>query len=220
MWENSIIGKLWRFIKVHKKSIFIIFELLWLLFLWVIDPFVPAGLALVIPPLAASAISLVIVLCISPVLAFGEKIGWLDLNAAGPALYGTGYLLTLYLTIEFLQQVVVAFQINRVEDLEFSLQTIAFFLYIVFFCAFRNPKQTQYWAYAIAYGFFVVWEWSVDYNVADRTLFGIDTKFALDFFIIPFKEAMLLFIILDTFLKARDELRQERRLCNEEKKIC
>lgn len=78
----------------------------------------------------------------------------------------------------------------------------------------------QYWAYAVAYGFFILWEWSVDWNVADCTLFGIDTRLALDFFIIPFKEAMLLFIILDTFLKAKEELNLEKRLRNEGKKMC
>lgn len=98
--------------------------------------------------------------------------------------------------------------------------TTAFLLYIVFFCAFRNPKQTQYWAYALAYGFFILWEWFVDQNVADCALLNIDAEFTLNYFIIPFKEAMLLFIILDTFLKAKEELNQEKRLRNEEKKIC
>lgn len=220
MWVNSVIGKLWCFVKAHKQIIFVIFEVLWLLLLWVVSPFVSAVLALVIPPVTSSAMSLIIVLCISPILGIWEKKGWYDHNAAFLVLYGTGYLLTLYLTIELLQKVVEAFHISKVEHLEFSLQATAFLLYIVFFCAFRNPKQMQYWAYAVAYGFFILWEWSVDWNVADCTLFGIDTKFALDFFIIPFKEAMLLFIILDTFLKARDELKQGKRLCNEEKKIC
>lgn len=220
MWVNSVIRRLWCFIKAHKQIIFVIFEVLWLLLLWVVSPFVSAALALVIPPVASFAMSLMIVLCISPVLAIWKKKDWYNHNAVFLVLYGTGYLLTLYLTIELLQKVVEAFHISKVEHLEFSLQATAFLLYIVFFCAFRNPKQMQYWAYAVAYGFFILWEWSVDWNVAGCTLFGIDTKFALDFFIIPFKEAMLLFIILDTFLKARDELKQEKRLCNEEKKIC
>ncbi len=41
----------------------------------------------------------------------------------------------------------------------------------------------------------------------------------MKFFILPFREAMLLFIILDTFFKVKDELKQEKRLRNEEKKI-
>lgn len=219
MWENSIIGKLWSFIKAYKQTVFVIFEAFGLLFLWVVSPFVPDVLALVIPPAAAFATSLLVVICISPVLTILKKKDWYDHDMAGLVLYGTGYFLTLCLTIALLQKVVEAFHISKVEHLEFSLQATAFFLYIVFFCAFRNPKQTQYWAYAVAYGFFVVWEWSVDWNIADCTLFGIDTKFALDFFIIPFKEAMLLFIILDTFLKVKDELNQEKRLHNGEKKI-
>jgi hypothetical protein len=220
MWENSVIGKLWSFIKAYKQSIFIIFEAFWLLFLWVVSPFVPDVLALIIPPAAAFATTLLVVLCISPVLTILKKKDWYDHNMAGLVLYGTGYLLTLYLTIELLQKVVEAFHISKVEHLEFSLQATAFLLYIVFFCAFRNPKQTQYWAYALAYGFFILWEWFVDQNVADCALLNIDAEFTLNYFIIPFKEAMLLFIILDTFLKAKEELNQEKRLRNEEKKIC
>lgn len=212
IWENSVIGKLLCFIKAHKKSAFVSFEILWLLFLWVVSPFVPAGLALAIPPVAAAAISLLVVLCISPILSVLKEKDWFELNVVGLVLYGTGYLSTLYLTIELLQKMVEAFHISRIEYAEFFLQAIAFFLYIVFFCAFRNPKQMQYWAYAAIYGFFVVWEWAVNWNVADGMLLGIDMKFALDFFIIPFKEAMLLFIVLDTFFKAKDELKQEKRL--------
>lgn len=212
IWENSVIGKLLCFIKAHKKSAFVSFEILWLLFLWVVSPFVPAGLALAIPPVAAAAISLLVVLCISPILSVLKEKDWFELNVVGLVLYGTGYLSTLYLTIELLQKMVEAFHISRIEYAEFFLQAIAFFLYIVFFCAFRNPKQMQYWAYASVYGFFVVWEWAVNWNVADGMLLGIDMKFALEFFIIPFKEAMLLFIVLDTFFKAKDELKQEKRL--------
>lgn len=219
MWKNSAIGKLWCFLKEYKKSVFIIFEMLWWLLLWIISPFISDGLALVIPPLAAFAISLVFVACISPMLALLKKKYWFDLNAFGPVIYSAVYLLTLYLTLAILQKVTVVFNISTVEQLGVSFQIIAFLLYIVFFCAFRNPTQMQYWAYAIAYGFFIVWEWNADWNVIGTTLLDINAELALKLFIIPFKEAMLLFIILDTFLKARNELKQEKRLCNEEEKI-
>ena len=73
MWENSIIGKLWSFIKAYKQTVFVIFEAFGLLFLWVVSPFVPDVLALVIPPAAAFATSLLVVICISPVLTILKK---------------------------------------------------------------------------------------------------------------------------------------------------
>lgn len=219
MCENNIIGKLWRFIKANKTSIFVIFELFWLLFLWVVNHFVPAGIALLIPPTAAFVLSLMMAPVVTNILAILSKKDMLGKKMVVLILYSISYYLTLYLTLRLLQTLVDAFQIDTLGSVQLGFQSVAFLLYIVLFCAFRNPKQLQYWAYAVAYGFFVVWEWSVDWNVAGCTLFGIDTKFALDFFIIPFKEAMLLFIILDTFLKVKDELNQEKRLQDGEKKI-
>lgn len=220
MLKKGTIRQLWCRIKTYKRGVFVIFEVLWLLFLWDIEPFVTAGVALLIPPIAAFVISLVMAPRVTLIYLVLDEKGWVEKKAVGLILYGTSYLLTLYLTIMLLQTVVEAFHIDTIEFVQFALQTVAFFLYIAFFCSFRNPKQMQYWAYAVAYGFFIVWEWAVDWNDADCTLLGINMKFARDFFIIPFKEAMLLFIILDTFFKAKDELKQEKRLCNEEEKIC
>ena len=220
MWENSVIGKLWCFIKEHKKSIFVVFEVLWLLFHWVLSPFVTAWFALVIPPIAAYAASMVIIGGVSHFYSRLEEKGYSNPQTANFVLYGTGLLLILLLTMGLLQTVIDAFQVDTINSFKFALQIFSFVLYIGFFCAFRNPKQTQYWAYALAYGFFVVWEWFVDQNVAGYTLLNPNADFTLNYFIIPFKEAMLLFIILDTFLKAKEELNLEKRLRNEGKKMC
>ena len=107
-----------------------------------------------------------------------------------------------------LQTVVEAFHIDTIEFVQFALQTVAFILYIAFFCAFRNSEQMQYWAYAIAYGIFQVWEWAVNWGALGNSVLGIDMEFSLTFFIIPFKEAMLLFIILDTFFCKKDKFRE------------
>ena len=66
----------------------------------------------------------------------------------------------------------------------------------------------------------MIWEWINNWELTSSLFLEINTDFILKFFIEPFKEAMLLFIILDTFFKAKDELKQEKRLCNGEKKIC
>ena len=220
MWENSVIGKLWSFIKVHKKSIFVVFGALWLSFHWVINPFVTAWVALIIPPIAAYAASIGVIGGLSHFYSRLEEKGYSNPQTVNFVLYGTGLLLILLLTMGLLRTVADAFQVNTINSFKFALQILSFILYIGFFVHFRNPKQTQYWAYALAYGLFVGWEWFVDQNVADCTLLNIDAEFTLNYFIILFKEAMLLFIILDTFLKAKEELNQEKRLRNEEKKIC
>ena len=128
-----------------------------------------------------------------------------DPKMASFVLYGISYLLTLYLTVVLLEKFVWTFHIDEIKNVEFALQAIPFIFYIVVFSVFRDPKQLQYGAYALAYGLFVVWEWAENWGIASSLLTKIDTEFTLRFYIIPFKEAMLLFIILDTFFKARHE---------------
>ncbi|MDE7172477.1 MAG: hypothetical protein K2O11_11495 [Oscillospiraceae bacterium] len=210
MLKKSEVREFLSNIKTYRKSILIIFESLWLLLLWVISPFVTARLALAISPIAAIVASLVIVPNVSQIGSFLKEKDLLDQKMVGLFLYGTSYLLTLYLTIELLQKFVEAYNIDKIEYLEFALQTVPFLIYIGVFWILRNPEQLQYWAYALAYGGFIVWEWAANWKVGENLIGGIDTKFTSDFFITPYKEAMLLFIILDTFLKARDELKQEK----------
>lgn len=217
---ESTIRKLCGHIKSHKRSIFIIFEGLCLLFLWIISPFLPSEIALITAVVLAFLVSLMFIPLISTVYSFLKEKDLFDVTAFGIISYGTGYLFTLYLAIEILQKIVEIFNISEVKTVEFYLQVIAFVLYTILFCFFRNPKQQQYWAYALVYGASLIWEWSVSWEVAVDSFLRIDTDFALKFFILPFREAMLLFIILDTFFKAKDELKQEKRLRNEEKKIC
>jgi hypothetical protein len=191
----------------HRKIILVIFEALWLLLIWVLSPFVPDGSVLVIPPIAAAVISLVMVPCVSCTYSCLKKAGLFEPKMAELVLYGTSYLLSIYLAIVLLEKLIQAFHIDKIENVEFALQVIPFLLYIVVFWVFRDPKQLKYWAYALAYGLFVVWEWAENWGIENifSKILGIDSEFALNFFIIPFKEAMLLFIILDTFLKAKSE---------------
>ena len=217
---ESAIRKVFGHIKSHKRSIFIIFEGLCLLFLWVVSPFLPSEIALVTAVVAAFLVSLMFVPLISKVYSFLKEKNLFDVIAFGIVSYGTGYLFTLYLAIEILQKAVEIFNISEVKIIELNLQIIPFILYIILFCLFRDPKQQQYWAYALVYGGSLIWEWINNWELTSSLFLEINTDFILKFFIEPFKEAMLLFIILDTFFKAKDELKQEKRLCNGEKKIC
>ena len=197
-------------IATYRKYILIIFEALWLLFLWVISPFVSARFALAISPIAAIVVSLMMVPGITKVDSFWKEKDLLEQTLVGLFLYGTSYLLTLYLTIELLQKFVAAYNIDKIEYVEFALQAVPFAIYIVVFWVLRNPKQLQYWAYAVAYGFFLLRDWGINWKVFGNLTEEIDATFTSDFFITPYKEAMLLFIILDTFLKAKDELKQKK----------
>ena len=184
-----------------------LFEALWLLLIWVISPFVSDGFALIISPIAAIAVSLAMLPGISYIYSILKKKDLFDPKMASFVLYGMSCLLTLYLTVVLLEKSVWAFHIDEIKNVEFALQAIPFLFYIVVFCLFRDPKQLQYGAYALAYGLFVIWEWAENWGIENflSKILGIDAEFALNFFIIPFKEAMLLFIILDTFFKARHE---------------
>lgn len=186
-----------------------LFEALWLLLIWVISPFVSDGFALIISPIAAIAVSLAMLPGISYIYSILKKKDLFDPKMASFVLYGISYLLTLYLTVVLLEKFVWTFHIDEIKNVEFALQAIPFIFYIVVFSVFRDPKQLQYGAYALAYGLFVVWEWAENWGIENdlSKILGIDSEFALNFFIIPFKEAMLLFIILDTFLKAKSELK-------------
>jgi len=206
LMKNTLKGFL-SSICTHRKIILVIFETLWLLLIWVLSPFVPDGSALVIPPIAAAVISLVMVPSISYTYSFLKQNGLFEPKMVEFILYGFSYLLSIYLAIVLLEKLIQAFHIDKIEHVEFALQVISFLLYIVVFRVFRDPKQLKYWAYAFAYGLFVVWEWAENWGIENvfSKILGIDSEFALNFFIIPFKEAMLLFIILDTFLKAKSE---------------
>ena len=126
-----MIGKLWSFIKVHKKSIFVVFGALWLSFHWVINPFVTAWVALTIPPIAAYAASIGVIGGLSHFYSRLEEKGYSNPQTVNFVLYGTGLLLILLLTMGLLRTVADAFQVNTINSFKFALQILSFILYIV-----------------------------------------------------------------------------------------
>lgn len=156
-----------------------LFEALWLLLIWVISPFVSDGFALIISPIAAIAVSLAMLPGISYIYSILKKKDLFDPKMASFVLYGISYLLTLYLTVVLLEKFVWTFHIDEIKNVEFALQAIPFIFYIVVFSVFRDPKQLQYGAYALAYGLFVVWEWAENWGIASSLLTKIDTEFTL-----------------------------------------
>ena len=150
MLKKSEVKGFWNSIKACRKEFFVILEALYLLFLWVISPFVTDALALVISLIAAFVVSLVMVPGISCLYNYLRKKDLLDEKLEVFILYGTSYLLTLYLTIELLQKFVNVFNIDNLKQLQFALQVLPFLLYVAMFLVFRNPKQLQYWDYAVA----------------------------------------------------------------------
>ena len=103
MVKNTFKGFL-SSIYIHRRSIFVLFEALWLLLIWVISPFVSDGFALIISPIAAIAVSLAMLPGISYIYSILKKKDLFDPKMASFVLYGISYLLTLYLTVVLLEK--------------------------------------------------------------------------------------------------------------------
>lgn len=191
---------------LHKKDMCTIFELLWCVLFAVLKCLAPLALAMIGAPVGAIIFCLLIAPYVSKLYSWLNSKGFRNGSMHDLVFYSFSYLLTLILTIELSESIVKLFNINEVECLKFLLKAIAFILYIGVLYIYRNPNQLQYHFYAITYGLSLLLEWAVDIEVLKSL---IDTHFVLEYFVIPFKEAMLLFIILDTYLIKKDQMKKE-----------
>lgn len=191
---------------MHKKDMCAIFELLWCVLFAVLELLVPLAFAMIGAPVGAVIFCLLIAPYISQLYSWLNSKGFRNESMHDLVFYSFSYLLTLILTIELSEGIVKLFKINEVECLKFLLKAIAFILYIGVLYIYRNPNQLQYHFYAITYGLSLLLEWAMNIEVLMSL---IDTHFVWEFFVIPFKEAMLLFIILDTYLIKKDQMKRE-----------
>lgn len=90
-------------------------------------------------------------------------------------------------------------------------QVILFILFVALIWVHNRPDQMQYIVYAIVYFLVVVLEWANTVTFNPLSPLGIDLEFSIPYFILPLKEAMLLYIILDVALQAIANKRNGRR---------
>lgn len=107
---------------------------------------------------------------------------------------------------------------------EFFLRTTLFLLSFLGFWCYRNSEQTQYWIYTIGYGVSVLAVWMLEsVDVLRSFSNAISSAFhdtvalealavTINDIAIPIREAMLLFIIWDVYLKAREDIELKKEL--------
>lgn len=118
-----------------------------------------------------------------------------------------------------------AFEFTGSSDIaEFSLRTTLFLLSFLGFWCYRNSEQTQYLIYTVCYGMSVLAVWMLDsVDVLDSFSNAISSAFhdpvalealavTINDIAIPIREAMLMFIIWDVYLKAREDINLEKKL--------
>ena len=131
-------------------------------------------------------------------------------------------LLVLSTTLISIFVFLFVFELTGSSDFaEFFLKTTLFLLSSLGFWCYRNPEQTQYWIYTIGYGISVLAVWmleSVDvlHYFSDISSAFHDTgalnalEVTINDIAIPIREAMLLFIIWDVYLKAREDIERKK----------
>lgn len=116
--------------------------------------------------------------------------------------FGGGLVLDIAMTVATICKLVAD---NVVVDVSVAMtfcQVLLFILFIALIWVHNRPDQMQYIVYAIAYFIVVVLEWANTATFNPLSPFGIDLDFSIPYFILPLKEAMLLYIILDVALQA------------------
>lgn len=132
-------------------------------------------------------------------------------------------LLILSIAINSLFVLLLATEFTKTpEHAEFIFKITLFVLSLIGFCCYRAPNQTQYWVYAVFYAIGVLASWIVESDPVLQTFSNIISVIAghvlppeaifvtITDFAIPIKEAMLLFIIWDVFLKAKEDNHKEK----------
>jgi len=81
-------------------------------------------------------------------------------------------------------------------------QVLLFILFVLLIWAHSCPDQLQSIFYAIGHFAAVISEWAGTAKFNPLSPLNIDLEFSIPTFILPLKEAMLLYIILDAALQA------------------
>lgn len=184
--------------KRKQRYLLILAESVWLLLFLLLRSFLHSIWALIIP----AVIALPICLYANKKLSRPKLEPPDDIIFSVVLPFGGGLLLDIAITVATICKLVAD---NVVVDVSVAMtfcQVLLFILFIALIWVHNRPDQMQYIVYAIAYFIVVVLEWANTATFNPLSPFGIDLDFSIPYFILPLKEAMLLYIILDVALQA------------------
>ncbi len=201
----------------YRKFVCVICEGAWLLAFYSLNNRAPILVTLLGAFIAAFIAGLLTLLTIQKTNIKQLKFKNSDLAMLDLVLYVVSYIATLFLACELTFTIIDVLSAPSADCLKFTLQTVAFLLYIGLFCIYRDPNKLQYHMYAATYGLTVILDWAVTWGMQKYLpqWISLDLEFAKTFFVVPFIEAMLLFIILDEWLKAKEAAKKEKELTKE-----
>ena len=193
--------------KRKQRYLLILAESVWLLFFLLLRDFLHSILALIIP----AVISLPICLYANKRLSRPRLEPPDDIIFSVVLTFGGGVVLDLAITVAIMYKL-IADDVIRDANVAMTLcQVILFILFVALIWVHNRPDQMQYIVYAIVYFLVVVLEWANTVTFNPLSPLGIDLEFSIPYFILPLKEAMLLYIILDVALQAIANKRNGRR---------
>ena len=193
---NSTLSPLQR--KRKQRCIFILAELLWLIMFLIVRDYLDSLRAVVIPAVISTIIY----------LWANKRLSRLKFNPPDDFIFSTlipfcgGLVLELFITVEILNKLAAAETVQSVEVVMTLCQVCLFILSVALIWVHSRPDQLQYILYAIAYFVVVILEWANTAGFNPLSFLNIDLDFSIPYFILPLKEAMLLYIILDVALQA------------------
>ena len=201
-------------LSAYPKATFLIFEVFWITIFLCIYPYpmAPSETIDIAPkPLFALIVSTAIALLASiflrPIVA--KQYLWICKNETNDdslhvVSFVLSYLAALFITYCLSFASVELFHIQDIVWLKTLLQVFLFLLSIVLFFAYRRDDKRQYCFYAAIYFFSTIAEWHRNWIVQCNPGIESTLDFIITFFVIPSKEAMLLFTIWDNRPRKRD----------------
>lgn len=193
--------------KRKQRYLLILAESVWLLLFLLLRDFLHSILAFIIP----AFISLSICLYANKRLSRPRLEPPDDIIFSVVLPFGGGVVLDLAIMVATMYKL-IADDVIRDANVAMTLcQVILFILFIVLIWVHNRPDQMQYIVYAIVYFLVVALEWANTVTFNPLSPLGIDLEFSIPYFILPLKEAMLLYIILDVALQAIANKRNGRR---------
>jgi len=200
--SNSTLSALQR--KRKQRYIFVLAEALWLILFLMTRERLNSWSAFVVPTVIAT------ILCLgaNKILSRPNLRPPDDFIFSTLLPFGGGLVLEIGITVAVLFKLTADETIQKVEAAMTLCQVCLFILSVVLIWVHSRPDQLQYILYAIAYLGAVILEWANTAGYNPLSFLGIDLRFSIPYFILPLKEAMLLYIILDVALQAIDKNRK------------
>lgn len=192
---NSTLSPLQR--KRKQRYILILAEALWLIFFLIVRDHLHSLGAIAIP----AVISAIICWWANKKLNRPKLSPPDDFVFSSLLPFGGGLVLVICITVA----VVFKLTDDTIQSVEVAMtlcQVCLFVLSLALIWVHSRPDQLQYTLYAIAYFVIVILEWANTAGFNPLSFLKIDLEFSIPFFILPLKEAMLLYIILDVALQA------------------